>query len=151
MLSNCPIQTLHSIQSSVCSGQCLHHIPTVWRPSLYVSVVQGGRIHDGLTGPPPQVVWSNDQTLRQVYPPPPGIPPFTLWGDESYSAGAIARWRCRNYYGARIIHHSNIVQLVPEVVEFYRQYNGPTISCSLHWMAEKQQHFGVNGTVVCGI
>jgi SAM-dependent methyltransferase len=74
-------------------------------------------------------------------PPRPGIPPYTLWGDED-----TVRERLRD--GVSELHTTRRVYpllkypfSLPEVAEFYRQYNGPTNFLFAALDAEKQAVF----------
>ncbi|MBI3242818.1 MAG: class I SAM-dependent methyltransferase [Chloroflexi bacterium] len=76
--------------------------------------------------------WMPDSFVGQMFkvngkhvPPPPNMPPPVLWGDE-----AIVRERLRNGLAdlqlTRRFYPFKYPFSVPEVVEFYRAYCGPT-------------------------
>jgi SAM-dependent methyltransferase len=76
--------------------------------------------------------WTPDSFVGQMFkvngkhlPPPPNIPPPVLWGDEAtvqerLSAGLIDLQMTRRHYPFKYPFN------VPEVIEFYRAYYGPT-------------------------
>ena len=74
-------------------------------------------------------------------PPRPGIPPFTLWGDEATVRDRFREGVAELHMVRRIYPLLKYPFSVPEVVEFYRQYNGPTNFAFASLDAEKQGTF----------
>ena len=74
-------------------------------------------------------------------PPRPGIPPFTLWGDEATVRERFREGVAELHMVRRIYPLLKYPFSVPEVVEFYRQYNGPTNFAFAALDAEKQNAF----------
>ena len=75
---------------------------------------------------PPGLVGQMFKTLAKHVPPPPGVPPAVLWGDEAtvrerLSAEVSDLKMTRRFYPA-----FNYPFPVPQVVEFFRQNYGPT-------------------------
>jgi len=74
-------------------------------------------------------------------PPLPGIPPMTLWGDEATVHERLRDGVVQLHMMRRIYPSLKYPFGVPEVVEFYRQYNGPTNFLFGALDAEKQTAF----------
>jgi SAM-dependent methyltransferase len=74
-------------------------------------------------------------------PPRPGIPPYTLWGDEATVRERLRDGVAELYTMRRIYPSLKYPFSVREVVEFYRQYNGPTNFLFAALDAEKQAAF----------
>ncbi len=74
-------------------------------------------------------------------PPLPGIPPYTLWGDEATVRERLRDGIAELHIMRRIYPSLRYPFSVPEVVEFYRQYNGPTNFLFAALDAEKQTAF----------
>jgi len=94
------------------------------------------------------VNWTPDGCMGQLMklcakfmPPAPDVPPPTLWGDEATVRGrfrdGVAELRMvRGIYPSLTYPFS-----VPEVVEFWRQYNAPITFLFAALDAEKQTAF----------
>jgi ubiquinone/menaquinone biosynthesis C-methylase UbiE len=72
---------------------------------------------------------------------PPGVPSFTLWGDEATVRERLREGVAELHMVRRIYPLIKYPFSVPEVVEFYRQYNGPTNFIFKVLDAERQKEF----------
>ena len=77
------------------------------------------------------------KTMGKHVPPPPGVPPASLWGDE-----ATVRERLGDYVSdlhmTRRLYPFKYPFGVAEVVEFFREYYGPTNRAFSSLDADKQ-------------
>ncbi|GIK65641.1 MAG: hypothetical protein BroJett018_34350 [Chloroflexota bacterium] len=65
------------------------------------------------------------KTMSAHVPPPTGIPSPTLWGDEETVAGRLSPY-VTDLHMTRRFYHFKYPFSVAEVVEFFREFYGPT-------------------------
>lgn len=78
------------------------------------------------------------KVVGQHVPPPPGVPPAVLWGDEATVRERFGEDVADLQMTRRIYPSFQYPFGVPEVVEFFRQYYGPTNRAFAALDAERQ-------------